>query len=95
MGQYQQNYNTELEAWRMPYNILPSAGLGAAQSGYITQSGNPWAGAASGAMMGGLASYNMFGGNQGFNQNQGFTIPPYMSYGSNYIPPGSGYSPYR
>jgi hypothetical protein len=76
MGQYQQNYNTELEAWRMPYNILPSAGLGAAQSGYITQSGNPWAGAASGALMGGLASYNMFGGG---NQNQGFTIPPYMS----------------
>jgi hypothetical protein len=77
MGQYRQNYGTELEAWRMPFNILPQAGLGAAGSGYIEQRGNPWAGGLSGAMMGGLGAYNMFGGG---GNNYSAPSNPYLPF---------------
>lgn len=103
MGQYQQNYNTELEAWRKPFDIIPNIAMGTQPTGLVNQQGNPWAGAIAGGMQGGLAAYSMFGGGQG--QSAGFgsqgTQTPFMPNNyyqqmtPNYVPPGSGYTPYR
>ena len=73
----------------MPFNTLPSVSMGNQPTGMVTQNGNPWAGALSGGMQGGLAAYSMFGGGQGQAQPTNFgSGNPYNTgiYG------GGGYS---
>ena len=73
---WQQNHQSEMEAWRMPYSMAPGLMTGSYPTGLVTQSGNPWAGAGAGAMMGGLAAYNMFGGQQQ-PSGSGYSSNPY------------------
>jgi len=70
---YQNNFQANMSAWQQPFQQVGGLLTGSYPTGVYSQNQSPLAGAASGAMMGGLAAYNMFG-----NQNQQQpTLNPY------------------
>ena len=54
------DYNTAMQAWQMPMSLTGMLGQAMPQA-YAQPQSNPWGGALSGAMMGGLGGYAMTG----------------------------------
>lgn len=59
---WQQNYQSSLQDWNVTQNLLSSMAAGQ-PTGIVSQQGNPWAGALSGAAFGGLTANSIFGNN--------------------------------
>jgi hypothetical protein len=79
---WQNNYQAGMQDWTITQNQMQNMSAGT-PTGIVSQQGNPWAGAASGAAMGGLAAYNMFGGQQP-------QMPMYGSSNPYSVPPNNG-----
>ena len=82
---WQNNYQSGMQDWNITQSQMQNMSAGT-PTGIVSQQGNPWAGAASGAAMGGLAAYNMFGG-----QQQQPQMPQVPNYNYGYGAGNSGY----
>jgi hypothetical protein len=71
---WQQNYQSGQQDYQQAGQLMGNFATGG-PTGIVSQQGNPWAGAASGALTGAMAGYQMSGGYQ-----PGPSTPPYVPY---------------
>jgi hypothetical protein len=71
---WQQNYQSGQQDYQQAGQLMGNFATGG-PTGIVSQQGNPWAGAASGALTGAFAGYGMTGGYQ-----PGPSTPPYVPY---------------